>query len=257
MVQNYLGENFCILRQISALNWKSFKNRSSILVSDCHLNIWRSHPGVYTCLHTLCSSNSYVHLPDNIFFFFPSPLCFPPLQNNIAEVKELHSELMWKDFIDHISKLLHSVEVEVSYFAAGIIAHLISRGEQAWTLSRSQRTSLLEQLVLKWRCSLSCSSIFVCLYLTLTVLCSVFCSILPFWTGRLQSVRWWLTGNYCLDLEFGKYSRIELSLKLVLKQSELLARCGFVQQKNAYQLKIHSMLVFLFWPKKGRDSCER
>ncbi|PKU37947.1 hypothetical protein llap_11754 [Limosa lapponica baueri] len=70
-------------------------------------------------------------------------------QNNIAEVKELHSELMWKDFIDHISKLLHSVEVEVSYFAAGIIAHLISRGEQAWTLSRSQRTSLLEQLVQK------------------------------------------------------------------------------------------------------------
>ncbi|XP_075011843.1 protein zyg-11 homolog B isoform X4 [Calonectris borealis] len=75
------------------------------------------------------------------------------LLNNIAEVKELHSELMWKDFIDHISKLLHSVEVEVSYFAAGIIAHLISRGEQAWTLSRSQRTSLLEQLhsaILNW-----------------------------------------------------------------------------------------------------------
>lgn len=72
-----------------------------------------------------------------IFFF----------QNNIAEVQELHSELMWKDFIDHISSLLHSVEVEVSYFAAGIIAHLISRGEQAWTLSRSQRNSLLDDLV--------------------------------------------------------------------------------------------------------------
>lgn len=70
-------------------------------------------------------------------------------------MKELHSELMWKDFIDHISKLLHSVEVEVSYFAAGIIAHLISRGEQAWTLSRNQRTSLLEQLVrCDWKCYL-------------------------------------------------------------------------------------------------------
>uniref|UniRef100_A0A9L0S388 Zyg-11 family member B, cell cycle regulator n=1 Tax=Equus caballus TaxID=9796 RepID=A0A9L0S388_HORSE len=74
-------------------------------------------------------------------------------KNNIAEVQELHSELMWKDFIDHISSLLHSVEVEVSYFAAGIIAHLISRGEQAWTLSRSQRNSLLDDLhsaILKW-----------------------------------------------------------------------------------------------------------
>ncbi|KAL7985076.1 hypothetical protein Chor_003646 [Crotalus horridus] len=75
------------------------------------------------------------------------------LENNIAEVKELHSELMWEDFIDHISKLLHSVEVEVSYFAAGIIAHLISRGEQDWTLSRNQRASLLEELhsaILNW-----------------------------------------------------------------------------------------------------------
>ncbi|KFO20934.1 Protein zyg-11 like protein B [Fukomys damarensis] len=52
------------------------------------------------------------------------------VRNNIAEVQELHSELMWKDFIDHISSLLHSVEVEVSYFAAGIIAHLISRASR-------------------------------------------------------------------------------------------------------------------------------
>lgn len=96
------------------------------------------------CSSSLCLSFSCGILSVDIFFFFP-----PSPQNNIAEVKELHSELMWKDFIDHISKLLHSVEVEVSYFAAGIIAHLISRGEQAWTLSRSQRTSLLEQLVQK------------------------------------------------------------------------------------------------------------
>ncbi|XP_072275757.1 protein zyg-11 homolog B isoform X2 [Pyxicephalus adspersus] len=75
------------------------------------------------------------------------------LLNNIAEVKELHSELMWKDFIDQISKLLHSVEVEVSYFAAGIIAHLVSRGEETWTLSISLRETLLEQLhsaILGW-----------------------------------------------------------------------------------------------------------
>lgn len=109
---------------------------------------------------------------------------------------------MWKDFIDHISKLLHSVEVEVSYFAAGIIAHLISRGEQAWTLSRSQRTSLLEQLVQKWWWILSQSFLFFfqCLYLTVNVLGSVFYSMLPFWIGQPQIVRWWLTGNYCLIL---------------------------------------------------------
>ena len=54
---------------------------------------------------------------------------------------------MVQGFLDHISSLLHSPEVEVSYFAAGILAHLTSRGEEAWTLSHTLRSSLLEQLV--------------------------------------------------------------------------------------------------------------
>ncbi|KAA8589280.1 hypothetical protein FQN60_012645 [Etheostoma spectabile] len=75
------------------------------------------------------------------------------LLNNIAEVGELHVELMVQGFLDHISTLLHSPEVEVSYFAAGILAHLTSRGEEAWTLSPKLRSSLLEQLhdvIMKW-----------------------------------------------------------------------------------------------------------
>uniref|UniRef100_A0A8C5R9Z9 Protein zer-1 homolog-like C-terminal domain-containing protein n=1 Tax=Leptobrachium leishanense TaxID=445787 RepID=A0A8C5R9Z9_9ANUR len=75
------------------------------------------------------------------------------LLNNIAEVTELHSELMWKEFIDQISKLLYSVEVEVSYFAAGIIAHLVSRGDELWTLGHDLRVNLLDQLqsaILSW-----------------------------------------------------------------------------------------------------------
>jgi len=69
------------------------------------------------------------------------------LQNNIAEVGELHVELMVQGFLDHISTLLHSPEVEVSYFAAGILAHLTSRGADAWTLGPELRAELLEQLV--------------------------------------------------------------------------------------------------------------
>ncbi|KAM6962880.1 protein zyg-11 homolog [Aplochiton taeniatus] len=75
------------------------------------------------------------------------------LLNNIAEVGELHRELMVQGFLDHICSLLHSSEVEVSYFAAGILAHLTSRGEETWTLSASLRAELLEQLhsaILKW-----------------------------------------------------------------------------------------------------------
>lgn len=69
------------------------------------------------------------------------------IQNNIAEVGELHGELMVQSFLDHICSLLHSPEVEVSYFAAGILAHLTSRGEKVWTLDMSLRNTLLEQLV--------------------------------------------------------------------------------------------------------------
>lgn len=69
------------------------------------------------------------------------------MQNNIAEVGELHGELMVQSFLDHIRSLLHSPEVEVSYFAAGILAHLTSRGEKVWTLDLSHRAMLLEQLV--------------------------------------------------------------------------------------------------------------
>lgn len=54
---------------------------------------------------------------------------------------------MVQSFLKHISNLLRSPEVEVSYFAAGILAHLTSRGEQAWTLGMELRSSLLEELV--------------------------------------------------------------------------------------------------------------
>ncbi|XP_032826535.1 protein zyg-11 homolog B [Petromyzon marinus] len=75
------------------------------------------------------------------------------LLNNIAEVTELHPQLMRKGFIEHIGSLLSSGEVEVSYFAAGIIAHLTYRGEAAWRLEPRLRATLLQQLqsaILGW-----------------------------------------------------------------------------------------------------------
>lgn len=66
----------------------------------------------------------------------------------MAEVGELHGALMEaQGFIHHICSLLLSPEVEVSYFAAGILAHLTWRGEEAWTLGPGLRSSLLDQLV--------------------------------------------------------------------------------------------------------------
>ncbi|XP_042853121.1 protein zyg-11 homolog A isoform X2 [Panthera tigris] len=67
------------------------------------------------------------------------------LENNIAEVRELSSKLVTEDVVKHISSLLHSKEMEVSYFAAGIIAHLTS-DTQPWMSHDLQRSALLQDL---------------------------------------------------------------------------------------------------------------
>ncbi|XP_029803796.1 protein zyg-11 homolog A [Suricata suricatta] len=67
------------------------------------------------------------------------------LWNNIAEVRELSSKLVTEDVVKHTSSLLHSKEIEVSYFAAGIIAHLTS-DKQLWMSHDLQRSALLRDL---------------------------------------------------------------------------------------------------------------
>ncbi|XP_024201597.1 protein zyg-11 homolog A isoform X4 [Pan troglodytes] len=67
------------------------------------------------------------------------------LENNIAEVRELSSKLVTEDVLKHINSLLCSREMEVSYFAAGIIAHLTS-DRQLWISRDFQRRTLLQDL---------------------------------------------------------------------------------------------------------------
>ncbi|ELK26725.1 Protein zyg-11 like protein A [Myotis davidii] len=67
------------------------------------------------------------------------------LLNNVAEVRELSSELVTKDVVKHVSVLLHSTAMEVSYFAAGVIAHLAS-DQRPWVSCGLQRTALLQDL---------------------------------------------------------------------------------------------------------------
>ncbi|XP_010608643.1 protein zyg-11 homolog A isoform X2 [Fukomys damarensis] len=74
------------------------------------------------------------------------------LESNIAEVRELSTKLMTEDVVKHISTLLHSKQIEVSYFAAGIIAHLTC-DKQPWLLCDLRRSALLRDLhatIQKW-----------------------------------------------------------------------------------------------------------
>jgi hypothetical protein len=43
---------------------------------------------------------------------------------------------------------LHSVHLDVSYFAAGIVAHLASDGAETWTVPTISRQDVLDELVI-------------------------------------------------------------------------------------------------------------
>ncbi|KAL6031986.1 hypothetical protein STEG23_012926 [Scotinomys teguina] len=65
--------------------------------------------------------------------------------NNIAEVRELSPELVTEDLLRHLINLLHSSHIEVSYLAAGVIAHLTC-DKQHWLSRDLQRSDLLQNL---------------------------------------------------------------------------------------------------------------
>jgi len=43
--------------------------------------------------------------------------------------------------------LLQAEQIDVSYFAAGIVAHLASDGEQSWLIAGTDRADILNELV--------------------------------------------------------------------------------------------------------------
>ncbi|XP_043248975.1 protein zyg-11 homolog B-like isoform X1 [Colletes gigas] len=78
------------------------------------------------------------------------------LLNNIAEVNYLRPRLMIPKFMWMLSMLLDSAHIDVSYFAAGITAQLLSDGPQLWSRNHllQNRDQLLQQLartVTCWR----------------------------------------------------------------------------------------------------------
>jgi len=68
------------------------------------------------------------------------------LLNNIAEVQWLRSSLLVDPFIDRLRELLHSKSIEVSYFAAGIVAHLASDRPELWTVAGTPKSVITTEL---------------------------------------------------------------------------------------------------------------
>lgn len=75
------------------------------------------------------------------------------LLNNIAEVSPLRGALINKNFLCQLELLLWSPNVDVSYFAAGIVAHLACASKDSWKDPNTVRENLLEELgkvVISW-----------------------------------------------------------------------------------------------------------
>ena len=70
------------------------------------------------------------------------------LLGNVAEVPQLRPKLMTKEFVEEFANLLDSVKdgIEVSYNAAGVLAHMASDGAQAWTTRQPEREEVLGRM---------------------------------------------------------------------------------------------------------------
>ncbi|XP_065359133.1 protein zer-1 homolog isoform X2 [Calliphora vicina] len=71
------------------------------------------------------------------------------LLGNVAEVKWLRPKLMTQKFIEVFAELLSSESdgIEVSYNAAGVLAHIASDGAEAWTIKEPSRDEVLISMV--------------------------------------------------------------------------------------------------------------
>jgi len=78
------------------------------------------------------------------------------LLGNVAEVKELRSSLMTEAFIQVFYDLLNSKQdnIEVSYNAAGVLAHILSDGVESWhgvaTPTREEVCERMSQNIKEW-----------------------------------------------------------------------------------------------------------
>ncbi|XP_068633065.1 protein zer-1 homolog [Battus philenor] len=70
------------------------------------------------------------------------------LLGNVAEVADLRPQLMNTLFLNVFYELLNSPSdgIEVSYNAAGVLAHMASDGVEAWTVEEPDRTAVLDRV---------------------------------------------------------------------------------------------------------------
>lgn len=71
------------------------------------------------------------------------------LMGNIAEVQKLRKDLMNSEYVTVFTNFLESTKdgIEVSYNAAGVLSHMLSDGEHAWTIDIPPRQEVIRRIV--------------------------------------------------------------------------------------------------------------
>lgn len=59
----------------------------------------------------------------------------------------LYGKFFQNNLNSHFRSLLHSEHIDVSYFAAGIVAHIASEGEEFWSCSCISWKEMIDELV--------------------------------------------------------------------------------------------------------------
>nr|XP_018908281.1 PREDICTED: protein zyg-11 homolog B-like [Bemisia tabaci] len=66
--------------------------------------------------------------------------------SNIAEVKSLRKNLLKPKIVSRLRSFLKNEEIDISFYAADILVHLASDGEQCWTLEKISRANILKEI---------------------------------------------------------------------------------------------------------------
>ncbi|XP_054996035.1 protein zyg-11 homolog A [Sorex araneus] len=167
------------------------------------------------------------------------------LLNNVAEVTELAPRMArQEELVPLLSSFLHSEDLEVSYFAAGIIAHLTSE-KSSWDAQDRQRLKLLQDLyatVQNWP-SASCNMTALVTYRSFKVF---FPLLRSFCQPEVQL--WALWAMYHVSIKNpSKYSKIlveEGGLQLlweIRKHREAHPRAQQMAASILEDLRMHSM----------------
>ncbi|XP_041367990.1 protein zer-1 homolog [Gigantopelta aegis] len=135
IIQNKLREREC--DEIMEVAWSTMWNVTDETPPNCERFL--DHGGMELFLKCLKHFEEKPELLRNMM----------GLMGNIAEVKYLRPRLMVTKYVTVFSNLLNSTSdgIEVSYNAAGVLAHMASDGADAWTIDKPTREEMLATMV--------------------------------------------------------------------------------------------------------------